>query len=471
MNVRKFLEIENKYDLYNKQICGVNYWIFHRFDIWNYRICAQNLNLSTSYQKNRKKVGRTLRNISNCFQTKRIPKNNDVLFLNYGGRIKNGQYYDCAYTESLNRLAPNCVTIEEPFEHMHYRPVRTKNLVYTDYISLRAFIYWRIVKTVKPVKFKEIIKELDTQLGAALNEIAREYSWNFRKDELFYSIAKNIIRHDLVYKEYEKLISKINPKVIVEVSHYEYSKMIVNEVAKDKNIPVIELQHGTIYEEHVAYQYATKQKIKPFPDKIFLFSEFWKKRINAPVRSENLVAVGYPTFDEKIKQYSSDKNERTRYTILFVSQGTIGIYLSEVACNLARDLDSKKYRIIYKLHPSEHSCWKEQYPNLQDTEIEVVDNNTESIYKQFAESDMQIGVYSTALFEGLGFGLKTLILRVGHFEAMNSLVEEGYADYIDSAQDVIRILSEEPSSREQNSVEFWKKDALKNIEMELRQYF
>ena len=39
MDINSFLEIEQKYNLYNDKIDGINYWIYSRFLMKGVRIC------------------------------------------------------------------------------------------------------------------------------------------------------------------------------------------------------------------------------------------------------------------------------------------------------------------------------------------------------------------------------------------------------------------------------------------------
>lgn len=83
-------------------------------------------------------------------------------------------------------------------------------------------------------------------------------------------------------------------------------------------------------------------------------------------------AVGFPYFEEQIQKYKRKKNDI--YTVIFVSQGTVGEQLSKLAVAFAKE-NKTAMRILYKLHPSEYGRWKEQYSWLQEETIEVIDNN------------------------------------------------------------------------------------------------
>jgi hypothetical protein len=111
----------------------------------------------------------------------------------------------------------------------------------------------------------------------------------------------------------------------------------------------------------------------------------------------------------------------------------IGEELSKYAVELSEGYDVD---IISKLHPKEYDSWEQDYPWLSESDIVCVTEET-PLYKLFAESTAQIGVYSTALYEGIRFGLQTYILELPGSESMQSLVENDYAELIRSVDDYI----------------------------------
>ena len=298
----------------------------------------------------------------------------------------------------------------------------------------------------------------------------KEFKWNYDENEILNILINIVLKYHYLYKKFYKLINIIKPKVIIEVVHYDFIKMIFNEIADSLGIPTIELQHGTIYNDHLAYQYDTDKHIKQFPSEIFLFSDFWKKNMNPPIENKYLVATGFPFFETKLNFYKNKMKLKDKYTILFISQSTIGIYLYNLACDVAKHLDDKKYKIIFKLHPAEYSSWKDNYPNLHTENIEVIDNNNESIYYYFQKSDMQIGAYSTALFEGIGFGLQTLIYKVGHYYIMDSLVKSKYANYVENAEEVIKEINQNKKNPPSDTNALWKPNSFENMVNHIKKY-
>jgi hypothetical protein len=150
-----------------------------------------------------------------------------------------------------------------------------------------------------------------------------------------------------------------------------------------------------------------------------------------------------------------------------VSQGTIGKKLSELAVQIAKMLPSDRYRLIFKLHPDELVLWRHDYKDLANTpEIEVI-GREKNVYELFSCSDIQVGVYSTAIYEGLGFGLTTFIYKVGHYEDMECLVDAGYAQYIEKSDDLVNMIKSFDKdtivNRNDRMGSFWIEDSQNNL--------
>lgn len=235
--------------------------------------------------------------------------------------------------------------------------------------------------------------------------------------------------YELNYKIYKKILEKIRPKVVIEVVSYILNKLALNQAAYDIGILIIELQHGTKGQSHIAYNFKEKMKLDTFPQYIFTFGDYWKENTRFPINLENVKSVGWPFFEKQnIKFYNfTNDNDNDKISILFISQGTIGELLSQLAVQLAEFLDLDKYELIYKLHPGEYDEWEKRYPWLLVNGITVIDNNDKNMHYYFANANIQIGVYSTAIYEGLGYGLKTYILTYPGHEQLSELYENGYA--------------------------------------------
>ena len=389
--------------------------------------------------------------------------------MNHSRRVLNDTFYECIYTDELASHFSDKVVLEHPYQLKHLSPVLTQNLIYTDYIAVRGNLYFILCKRFLRKRYNELISLIEAKTKPALTAIENAYAITLNKDKVYHLIAKQILTYKGKYPCFKKLLSKIHPKILIEVVHYDMDCMIANEIGRELGTVTIELQHGMM-SDHIAYSYASDVDIVQFPQKIFLFSEYWKRCIRLPIASENIIATGFPYFEKK-KQSLIIPHDFSdgRTNILFLSQGSIGKQLSELAVSLSHKLDADRYRILFKLHPGERAIWKELYGSLIDSDVITLFDDKYSLYDYFNISAVQVGVYSTALYEGLGFGLHTFIYHIGAADCMKDLCSASYASYIEDAAELCDKLNDISSSTVSGK-EFWQTNALDNMHSEINKY-
>lgn len=468
MDIIRFLEIEKKYNLLESEIDGVNLWEIARNNIWHVNICAKSLDMGTAHRTHRFDSIKH-KSIYYFFHGMKLPKtdNRPVLFINHPRRIKVGNFYDCIYTEDLSDRFES-VVMEGTGDGFHYVPVRTQNLVCYDSVLYFAQRYLDRNKERNSIKYRLTRRHIIEKLGKPLSEIMDAYSIEMNSDEVYDFLTQEYFKYKYIRRQVGIILDRIKPAFIVEVCYYCHFCMAMNEMARKRGITTVELQHGVMDNENLAYQYGTDQLVKQLPEYIYVFSDYWKKVATVPDRSTKMIVTGFPYFESQLEKYKSHKrNDLNQRTVLFVSQGTIGKELSKLAVNVADLLAHEEYRFIYKLHPGEYEGWRDYYPWLSECgSIEVVDNNDNGIYDYFSISDIQIGVYSMALYEGIGFGLITYIYNIGRADTMRDLSDLGYAKMFDTVEELIELIRHGEKYVIEKK-EFWKKDALNNIIKEL----
>lgn len=278
-----------------------------------------------------------------------------------------------------------------------------------------------------------------------------------------------IVKKNLLYRKgempfYRALLKKIKPKRVILV--VSYGKETLIELCKEIGITVIELQHGVLNSMHVGYSFPRRnQQKRTFPDYFLTWGDYWKESTNLPIPKERVFSTGYPFFEEQALTNTEKINKKKikqQQQILFLSQGSIGRKLSKIAVELSEK--HTPYRIIYKTHPEEFSRWKKDYPWLYKSNVEVIDNKKGvSLYQLFAQSQVQVGVYSTAIYEGLYFGLRTYIVNLPGVEYMDYLIQNRYATMVCSAEEISKQLNDNNQFRKINPEYFFKNDSIKNI--------
>ncbi|MDH3691704.1 MAG: hypothetical protein OEU36_19855, partial [Gammaproteobacteria bacterium] len=149
-------------------------------------------------------------------------------------------------------------------------------------------------------------------------------------------------------------------------------------------------------------------------------------------KRENILVIGYPYLEMKRTKY---KNIAKTDQVLFISQPTIGKQLASFCLKL-RNIQPRSISIAFKLHPAEMADWREQYGHLIDAGITVIDSNDPELHLLQAQSRWQIGVYSTALYEGCTFGCGTFLVQLPGVEYMTDFVASGFAKIVETAEEV-----------------------------------
>jgi len=153
--------------------------------------------------------------------------------------------------------------------------------------------------------------------------------------------------------------------------------------------------------------------------------------------------------------------------VLFISGAAYGDQLSRVALELlneSRRRGDKKVKIIYKLHPDEFGSWKERYPELvKEKDISVIDSRDVSIYEFFDGADAQVGVFSTALYEGLAFQLRTFILDIPFAAEFIDFCKSGNGTLISDGKQLYDALVSDSGTKAIDTEKFWKSGARENI--------
>jgi len=464
----EFTKLEKELKLFSKKIDGIYFWERIRVELFKRLIKAKVVNivdqdLETNEQKTKLKTQYTkkiLLYINSIFIFKKNPfyvKHHDVLFLSNSRRKlqDNKKWWDIYTDPIIENLELSSISLEKDFKFQYLKPVQTKNLRYLTFIDflvdLKRFLGLSRTKLNRKEKdFLQLFSE----------KISKQF--NFQTDVLSL-VKKTLSKRKRVLPYYLRILKKIKPKLVVLVCSYGKENFI--EACKILKIATVELQHGVITRYSMGYSFENDDaKKRTFPDYFFAFGDFWKESAKFPIKREKILSVGYPELETKKKTYSNIKRKNQ---ILFISQNTIGKQLSKFAVELMKKKPTD-YNIVYKLHPAETFSWKEDYPWLLNEGIEVVDSQGKNLYQLFAESRIQIGVYSTALYEGLSFGINTFLLDTTGIENMEQLIRGGNVTKICSVDEFLEKLNH-VKTKSIDTEYYFKSNSIENIKKQINE--
>ncbi|EMA65538.1 hypothetical protein [Halorubrum kocurii] len=425
----RFLELEAELDLFDWLIDGVPVWERVRFDV-NKRILEGTGLLGAAHERDdggstRAAVADMLRSVStrNPYLTPAA----DVAFFTHPRRkrLEDGLWWNIRCDPVIERLGCDVAALESGREHGHRRPARTDDLRYLDPVERLADLRRRFAGDWSFDARDE--KRLD-RLEAAIRE---RFGVDVDVGEM---VGHSLSSRRRLRPSYEALLDRMDPDVAVVTVSYGRERAIQIEACKRRGVPVAELQHGVIDPYHVGYSFpGPGRRKRMFPDYLLVYGRFWRDAVEYPIPDERVLPVGYPYIES---QRPTDERSADREQIVFVSQGAIGEQLSRFAASLAAD-PAFETDIVYKLHPAEVARYPESYPWLAAADVAVADGSDRSLYELFEASTAQVGVYSTAVYEGLRFGLRTYLYDLPGSAKLRALVDEDIATPVASVTDLV----------------------------------
>lgn len=448
---------EIDHSLFELRIDGVPVWERLRFSVFK-QIKQQNGtgvahgDTSVAWKQYAKGVGLFLKNL--VHNNPYLAGESDILYLGTRRRkqLKDGYWWDI-YCDPVHEACEyDYVHFEEPYFLTHRKPARTANLRYLDLITISGELQQLVGFNEPTIPAAE-----RQQLQTAQEAISEGFDADV---DLVSMVHTELYDRSTTLPLYRRLLGRVDPELVVVIASYGRETFI--EACKQQGVPVVELQHGVIYHHHYGYSYPDPRTKETFPDYLLTFGEFWTDAAAYPIPKDHVIPVGYPYLEQSVGKYEDIEQENQ---LLFISQGPIGEQISKFAVAVEQhpEIDCD---IVYKLHPGEYGRWKNEYPWLIDTEITVIDSSEPALYELFARSSVQIGVGSTAIYEGLCFGLETYVYNCSGSTVLEPLVEEGAATMISSVEELASSLG----TREQtfNREYYFESDATKNVCQALR---
>ena len=406
--------LEDKYDLFNLEINGIHPWAAFRMDLYyeigkRHKIFDKDLNMKLSRREKAINFFRLLKNSIFNHSNLNLKKVDILVFSHNRSQEVDKKLID-PYTfylkKDLIKKQISFLEFESPYKGKHIRE-KQKTKRYLDSILIYRNIKNLFIST-------SINKKNRTTLEMLSNEINQVTTSFLDIKKILISNSKKFIP---TYSFYLKLLKRTQPKKIYLIVSYGRGELI--KAAKDLGIEVIELQHGTFSKYHLGYSFPEKVNTQYFPDKFYVWTDYWKNLINLPIQLEKVIISPFQYLEIEKKKYTHIKKEKD--SLLILSQGGITeSILSRIIENITY---FQKFNITFKLHPNEYHMMSE-YKNLiylqKKHNVKVVTNI--DLYKYLAKSEYQAGVFSTSLYEGVEFNCKTILLDVPGIEYMDKFI-------------------------------------------------
>jgi len=355
-------------------------------------------------------------------------KRNWLIFHFFRHKEFAGRYEDIFTDDLIDEIGINkCVIIERPYQRRHYAPQRHQ-VFHIEFLSLISKMFTPFI----PLFFKCDI----TAINNMIHDIIMYVKNKMEQKDVGLERLFNIKPFFALYISYIFMLKWLKPQRILVVASNQFAPLIW--AASTLHIPTVELQHGIIASEHLEYSVPVGMTKKLFPDYFLIFGNYWKEAIdNLPLIPERLVVFGYPYFERMFIKYNNLVIKENQ--IVVISQGTIGRELSKFAVKLAL-IKRGEFKIIYKLHPGEQDRAKTLYTELYEAKeqglLEIVDKDIPTLYSLFSRSRWQVGVYSTALFEGIALGCHLILVDLPGIEFMFPLMKKKFFQVVKTPEEI-----------------------------------
>ncbi|AQL29788.1 MULTISPECIES: CDP-glycerol glycerophosphotransferase family protein [unclassified Prochlorococcus] len=447
-NLKKFEKLENTLILDSEKFFLCFWWEGIRYRVFEEIRNQKNNEIKKDNIKQRritsffKKCIRTIRLI--LLIKEKFPffsKRKNIFIFSNNRRTRFQNYYIDIYADPFIEILPENYDysfFEGTFNGYHGLPPKKYNIFYLDYFIIFSKIIGKIIRPFIFLNKNKLIFKLKNELKKSFG---KDYS-------ILQKIKIHIVNWHLLYFLYYLLLYFKKPLQIFVVDSQAFQPLVF--AAKKLKIPVLELQHGSPFRGKLNYDYSSGVRHSSFPDWFLCFSKFWKNDLEKllPIKSEKILCFGFPYINsiyvKKLNKKSEFHELKNKKVILILSQPTVANELIDFTIKLRENID-KDIKIIFKPHPFEYKS-KENILHKLSLKSIIIPKETTSLSEIFAISNCQLGVYSTAIYEGLNFGLKTYILNIARSEYMSKIIELGYAKLVSDPRDIINDFLMNPKS-------------------------
>lgn len=432
--------MEKELDLFNRTVFDVHYWPLIRYPASSFliqRFSNRRPEQPRSQRSTAEKIFRTLSTFvtdATALPWRVRSKFDAVLVPHARKHIRNGRFVEIA-SEGVVR-DPNIGRLLI-LDWQGPRP---------DYNSVdRPEVRRRsIVAAIAQIRGRALIRKYFAQ---SKSEIAHLTSFFQREMGVNFPIsAVSLARYISIFVETRALVREIlkssGAKRLFLTSGYGEPAYIA--AARDLGMQSIELQYGMISRYHLGYSYPGRPPVPYTADRLLVFGKFWSDSVDLPQGMSTSV-IG----SSNLSYYRERRARRERRRVVVLSQGTIGLVLFKEAVQAASL--AKEWHFIFRSHPGDRIEVYRQYlaalGDLAPVNFAISTAN-ENTYELLANAEVQIGVYSTSVFEGMALGVRTIVLALSGWENLTRSIELGDAALARNANEIVALLSTAPKARD-----------------------
>jgi hypothetical protein len=280
-----------------------------------------------------------------------------------------------------------------------------------------AAAYVRLgVKKADLAKYARVVAALEAQTGFSLDPLRTFPRWMLR----IFFIQKY---------GYRKIFKRTSAKYVFAVNA---ARMPLQAAAQSLGMKVIEIQSGVFSKYSLQFSWPGSPKIEYIPDEIWTWGDYWTSGIER-AGGQSVRVIGSTEEFESIRE---SRISKIAGQVVWLSQPLIGLDILKAAIDFAAARPD--LRVIFKLHPRNeiHEFANYLAESKAPANLSLMQFEKSSL-EVIAESEISVGVFSTALIEAAGLGAKVAIIKLPGWEHLAPLIDGGYASAFDSAADLV----------------------------------
>ena len=272
------------------------------------------------------------------------------------------------------------------------------------------------VRKADLAKYARVVAMLEARTGFSLEPVRTFPRWMLR---IFF-----IQKHG-----YRKIFKRTSAKYVFAVNA---ARMPLQAAAQSLGMKVIELQSGVFSKYSLQFSWPGSPKIEYLPNEIWTWGDYWTSGIER-VAGQSVRVIGSTEEFEAIRQRNIPK---IAGQVVVLSQPLIGLDILQAAMDFAAARPD--LRVIFKLHPRNEIEEFAGYlaANGSPTNLSLMQFEKSSL-EVIAESEISVGVFSTALIEAAGLGAKVAIIKLPGWEHLAPLISGGFASAFDDAAELV----------------------------------
>jgi len=341
-------------------------------------------------------------------------------------RKKNGEIYTDKSVDAIATMLKKGLMFELPVvKHFKRKDIPTENVVSRFILYFLVLLYSKL-----------FVRRFKLENEAVLEKILDE-------NEITLNYKEIITRNWSQYKVMLILLKFYKPKAAFIVCHYTSMGFI--KAFREKNIKVIEIQHGVINASHEAYNVFKDVDNSFYPDYLLTFGLNEKDTFHSAnfcIKSENVYPVGHFYLDYIANMYrpNQELEGRTKFYKKLVSI-TSQNHLVEVKLiefiKKSANLD-KEIGFIFIPRTPGKTIDEYGFP----TNVIIVDGL--NCYEIMSQTDFHSTVFSSCAIEAPSIGIQNILINIDNMSKLvfeDVLFDKRITVFVDTEEEYINAIN------------------------------